>query len=81
MSRPPFWLVWNPSGRIPRFEHYSYESARQEAERLARQNPGDLFYILCPVGRCRHQQVHYEPFISDHEASQLGIDQDPEIPF
>lgn len=48
---PPFWLVWNRRGRKPVFEHESYHSARAEAERLARRNPGEAFYVLAPVAR------------------------------
>jgi hypothetical protein len=48
---PPFWLVWNRRGRKPVFEHDSYVSARREAERLSRANPGEAFYVLAPVAR------------------------------
>lgn len=49
--RPPFWLVWRRFGRSPVFEHESYQSARAEAERLSRANPGQAFYVLAPVAR------------------------------
>lgn len=42
-----FWMVWSPTGRTPTFKHDSEESARNEAERLARNtSPGEKFYIL-----------------------------------
>jgi hypothetical protein len=42
-----FWIVWSPEGdRPPRHRHDSYESARREAERLARENPGRRFYAM-----------------------------------
>lgn len=61
---PPFWLVWNRHGRKPVFEHENYLSARAEAERLARANPGSAFYVLAPAcrgGFDRHNLVwsHY----------------------
>jgi len=48
---PPFWLVWRRHSRTPVFEHPSYHSARTEAERLARANPGSAFYVLAPAAR------------------------------
>lgn len=42
----PFWFVWNPGGRNPAFRHRSEESAVDEAERLARNNPGETFVVL-----------------------------------
>ena len=41
-----FWLVWNEKGQIPRVKHLTKESARAEAERLCRKNPGMCFYLL-----------------------------------
>lgn len=48
---PPFWLVWRRGGRTPVYEHDSYIGARAEAERLAKANPGDRFYVLSPCAR------------------------------
>ncbi|ASY44999.1 hypothetical protein CJD35_11515 [Sphingobium xenophagum] len=50
-AAPPFWLVWCRRGRQPVYEHESYHSARAEAERLSRCNPGEAFYVLAPVAR------------------------------
>ena len=49
--QPPFWLVWRRGGRAPCYEHESYIGARTEAERLAKANPGQRFYVLSPVAR------------------------------
>jgi hypothetical protein len=40
------FYVWNPSRHPPRCAHNSYESALQEAKRLANMQPGDNFFIL-----------------------------------
>lgn len=41
-----FWMVWNPKGRLPTFQHPSPGSARAEASRLARANVGQKFFVL-----------------------------------
>lgn len=41
-----FWMVWNPAGGAPTHQHGSLELAQQEAERLARKQPGRKFYVL-----------------------------------
>lgn len=45
-----FWIVWNPEGRNPTHRHGSESSANNEAERLARMNPGQAFIVLRAVG-------------------------------
>lgn len=47
MNEREFWMVWNPDGRPPSVRHLSRISAVREAERLARSNPGECFYVLC----------------------------------
>lgn len=49
-SENTFWLVWNPAGGAPTFQHNTEESARTEASRLARSNPGLKFYVLASTG-------------------------------
>ncbi|TIW28694.1 MAG: hypothetical protein E5V63_04240 [Mesorhizobium sp.] len=44
-----FWMVWNPSGRIPTCKHSSKGLARKEAERLSRTSPGMVFFVLSAV--------------------------------
>lgn len=41
---PQFWMVWR-EGTVPSFKHTSYQSAKTEAERLAREN-GGTFHVL-----------------------------------
>jgi hypothetical protein len=49
-AQQAFWLVWNENGRVPMYRHDTLESAQTEAERLARANPGETFYVLEAVG-------------------------------
>ena len=55
MNKPngKFWLVWNPARSAPLMKHPSQESARVEAERLARINPGQQFWVLEARGYMR----------------------------
>jgi hypothetical protein len=41
-----FWLVWNPKGGNPSFQHHQQGSATIEAERLARENRGSQFFVV-----------------------------------
>jgi hypothetical protein len=45
----PFWLVWNEEGSAPRFKHPTQDAAQAEAARLASENPGSKFHVLCPM--------------------------------
>lgn len=45
----PFYLVWNPNGRLPQFRHESRESAEVEAARLAREHNGQTFFVCAPI--------------------------------
>lgn len=50
MSAPsPFWVVSNPEGNVPFVRHQSRDLAQGEAERLARINPGQNFYVLASL--------------------------------
>lgn len=49
----PYWMVLNPAGYAPRVRHLTEESARIEAERLARANVGHRFIVLKAVAQCR----------------------------
>lgn len=58
----PFWLVWNPDGHAPTVQHGSAEAAQREAERLARTNPGQRFYVLEPVAMIERSDVRITRF-------------------
>jgi hypothetical protein len=55
----PFWLVWNERGGVPTYKHLTPESARAEAERLARLNPGGKFHVLAALGHCAFNAVNW----------------------
>lgn len=54
-----FWLVWNPRGGAPTHQHPTLHQARAEAERLARMNPGQDFFVLATVGRAKKVDVEW----------------------
>lgn len=61
-----FWIVWNPgSSRPPTRRHRSEESARCEAERLARLNPGQQFIVLRAVASARVVDVQWTEYRTD----------------
>jgi hypothetical protein len=43
---PVFWMVWNQNGQAPTRVHHRRKSAVKEAERLARKQPSDRFFVL-----------------------------------
>ena len=53
MNTQAFWLVWNENGHAPTVKHLDLKSAEVEAERLARQNPGERFHVMALAGTCR----------------------------
>lgn len=46
LTRAHFWMVWHEDGNQPRYRHYSKRSAIDEAERLAKLSPGEVFFVL-----------------------------------
>lgn len=52
-----FWLVWNERGHAPTYKHDTLVSAKAEAERLARNNPGHSFHVLSLYGTCAKNDV------------------------
>lgn len=55
------WLVWNPFGNAPRYQHESFESAQKEAERLAGLHHGVEFFVLETVGVAFKKDIHFIP--------------------
>jgi hypothetical protein len=58
----PFWMIWNPRGHAPTVSHSHPETAKREAERLARANPGQEFYVLRCEGKCQVNDIRWEHF-------------------
>lgn len=61
MSDKPFWMVYGEGQRPPAFKHATFESARLEAERLARLLPGVRFYVLSAIARALKADVDFQP--------------------
>lgn len=70
MEEYEFWMVWNPQGRAPAYQHLSRDTAKAEAERLAGVAPGQLFFVLHAVACCRRSDLQWDkcltrPVMSD----------------
>ena len=55
-----FWVIWKDGGGVPTFRHVKQDSVRAEAERLARQFPGQIFHVLECIDSCRTNDVIWE---------------------
>lgn len=68
-----FWMVWGVQRSMPRYRHTSKASARKEADRLAREAPGQLFVVLAAVDAriCTVSDPHVVKLIQPaHPSSQ-----------
>lgn len=75
MRPQPFFLIWNPSRGAPTVKQATYPIAEAEAKRLARQAPGEEFFILAAVARVEKIDVGVTRFEIDPDMH------DDEIPF
>lgn len=67
-----FWLVWNPNAKgAPTRRHLTRDSAIKEAFRLAREVPGERFFVLETCGMAQKSDVTWSS----------ARDADEEIPF
>lgn len=48
-----FWMCYVEGMRSPSFKHLSLDAAKEEAERLARQELGKKVYILAALEYCQ----------------------------
>lgn len=55
-----FWMVWNPHGHAPTMKHQDERSAQYEAERLARANRGQTFFVLCAYASVTSNDVVWD---------------------
>lgn len=69
--RDKFWMVYGDGHRAPTVKHASFEIAKQEAERLCRNNPGIEFFVLQPVSVSKRVDVE----------TRMLVDQGYGIPF
>lgn len=53
------FCVFNPDGRAPKYKHSSEGSAKMEAVRLARENPGQKFFVMVAMGVACKEDVTY----------------------
>jgi len=68
-QRKGFYVVWNPAGCAPVYQHATYDLALAEAKRLARCNPGNEFIVLGAMMVCVRSDVSIEQF----DTSRLEI--------
>lgn len=54
-----FWIVWNENGRSPTVKHFTYDSAKNEAKRLARLNSNHSFHVLEQIGTAKKNDVSF----------------------
>lgn len=67
-----FWMVWRLNWSPPCAKHSTEESAIREAERLARNNPGETFVVLEAMkARCVENMQRFD----------LAVDADDGVPF
>lgn len=59
MTNDRFWMVYGAGRGAPTARHKSFDSARTEAERLARMVPGVRFFILETVGAVEKVDVQF----------------------
>jgi hypothetical protein len=65
MKPQPFFLVWNPTRGAPTVKQATYGIAENEAKRLARQAPGEEFFVLACVARVQKIDVGVTRFTID----------------
>ena len=72
VEHPRFWLVWSPTGPTPpSFRHPTELSASKEAERLAREYPGNSFYTLEAKAFCEHQGFEWTVLEKNSELTSV----------
>lgn len=65
---PQYWVVWNENGRQPVVKQQSFERAKSEAKRLARNNPGQRFAVLAAAMAFVKDDVREVRFVHpDHD--------------
>lgn len=70
-----FWMVWNPNRYAPTVKHETARLARIEAERLARHNPCERFYVLEAIA------LRYVDNMQRIDFGGVAPRQDDDLPF
>lgn len=52
-QKEELYVIWNPKGKNPHYKHTSLEDAEKEAERLAKENPNQEFYVLKAISKAK----------------------------
>lgn len=60
LMRLQFWMVWCEDGGSPRVKHCNKQLAVAEAERLAKLNPGQVFFVLKATAGARAKEPDIE---------------------
>jgi hypothetical protein len=60
LTRFQFWMVWHEEGDSPRYRHNSKQAALNEASRLAKQAPGEVFFVLKATAGVRAKEPDVE---------------------
>lgn len=81
MKPQPFFLVWNPSRGAPTVKQDSYAIAEAEAKRLARQAPGEKFFVLAAVAEVEKVDVGVKRFTIDPDKHSRSCACDECLPF
>lgn len=74
-TRVRFWLVWREFSPDTRYKHQTKKSALEEAERLARLHPDQVFFVLKATAAVKTEL----PPVSRVEL--VRFDLDTEVPF
>lgn len=55
----PFWMIYGLDQSPPRATHETFDQAKREAERLARNNPGIAFFVLQSIACAVKQDIEF----------------------
>jgi len=67
MSETDFWMVYGEGQRAPGVKHANFETAKREAERLSRNNPGIDFFVMRPVSVSKRVDVETKMLVAMDE--------------
>ena len=79
MVENAFYLVWKSGGDAPSRRHELIESAREEAKRLAKDNPGIEFFVTRAIEGVMYTE---NPFrIRNFKKQKEAIPDEPNLPW